>query len=152
MEYNAVVTTEGKFTLAEFLDCPGCQTFAEEGESIEAMAADALGGWLVSNLSRGISPPRPGSVPIAKGAKMIAVRVSPALAIRIELRCAREDANLTQAGLAQAVGITQQQIAKLEAADSNPTIDTLQRVASGLGRNLYVSLSSPSGDKRTQHA
>lgn len=140
MEYSAVVTTEGKFTLAEFPDCPGCQTFAEEGESIEAVAADALDGWLVSNLGRGISPPRPGSVPIRKKAKVISVCVTPSLAIRIELRWAREDANLTQAALAQAVGITQQQVAKLEAADSNPTIDTLDRVAKGLGRHLHVSL------------
>jgi DNA-binding XRE family transcriptional regulator/predicted RNase H-like HicB family nuclease len=140
VDYSAVVTKEGKFTLAEFPDCPGCQTFVEGGESIETMAADALNGWLISNLGRGISPPRPGSVPIAKGAKVISVSVEPGLAIRIELRWAREDANLTQAGLARAVGITQQQVAKLEAADSNPTIDTLDRIAKGLGRKLHVSL------------
>lgn len=142
MDYNATITKEGKFTLAEFPDCPGCQTFAEGDESIETVAADALGGWLVSTLSRGISPQRPGSVPVAKGAKIIPVPVAPALAIRIELRWAREEANLSQAGLARAVGISQQQIAKLEAADANPTIDTLDRVAKGLGRKLQVSLSS----------
>jgi len=152
MEYHAVVTEEGKFTLAEFPDLPGCQTFAEEGESIEAIAADALDGWLASNMSRSVTLPRPGSVSIAKDAKVLAVPVAPTLAIRMELRWAREDASLTQSDLARAVGITQQQVAKLEAADANPTINTLQRVAEGLGRRLYISLNSPefglrSGDR-----
>ena len=34
MRYTAVVTKEGKQTLAEFPGCPGCQTFADPGEDI----------------------------------------------------------------------------------------------------------------------
>jgi len=141
MEYLARVTREGKYTLAEFPDCPGCQTFVGEGESIEAMAEDALAGWLASNLSRALSPSRPRPHRTVKGSDFIHVEVPPVLAVRLELRWAREDANLTQADLAQSIGISQQQVAKLEGPDANPTLDTLQRVAEGLGRRLHVSLS-----------
>lgn len=140
MEYTAVVAKEGKYTLAEFPDCPGCQTFAEEGESIETVAQDALTGWLASHLARGVTPPRPRLHRQMKGSEIIRVPVPPVLGVRLELRWAREDANLTQADLARSVGISQQQVAKLEGPDANPTLDTLQRVARGLGRELHVSL------------
>ena len=45
MRYAAVVTKEGKNTLATVPDAPGCQTFAEPGESIEQRIAEALQGW-----------------------------------------------------------------------------------------------------------
>ena len=38
MRYTAVVTKEGKQTLAEFPGCPGCQTFADPGEDIAERA------------------------------------------------------------------------------------------------------------------
>lgn len=140
MEYAAVVTKEGKYTLAEFPDCPGCQTFADKGESIEAMAQDALTGWLASHLARGLTPPRPSAHKAEPGSRIMPITVPPVLAVRLELRWAREDAHLTQADLARSVGISQQQVAKLEGPDANPTLDTLQRVARGLGRQLHVSL------------
>lgn len=140
MEYVARVMKEGKHTLAEFPDCPGCQTFVEEGGSIGTMAQDALAGWLASNLSRGLTPPRPRSHRAAKGSEILRVQVPPVLAVRLDLRWAREDANLTQADLARSVGISQQQVAKLEGPDANPTLDTLQRVAQGLGKQLHVSI------------
>ena len=38
MQYPAIITQEGKQTLAEFPDCPGCQTFADPGEDILDLA------------------------------------------------------------------------------------------------------------------
>lgn len=50
MRYAAIITKEGQRTLAEFPDCPGCQTFVEPGEDIARAAAEALEGWLESML------------------------------------------------------------------------------------------------------
>ena len=139
MEYVAKVTKEGKYRLAEFPECPGCQTFAEPGEDLALLAQDALTGWLEAHLSRDDAPARPKvrrSVP----GKTITVVVPPALSIRLSLRWAREDQHLTQAQLAKRIGVSQQALAKLEGPHANPTVGTLASVAKGLGRRLSVEL------------
>jgi DNA-binding XRE family transcriptional regulator/predicted RNase H-like HicB family nuclease len=137
VRYPATITREGKATLAELPDCPGCQTFAEPGESIHAQAGEALTGWLESELAEGRTPPRPGRRLPKNG---IWVEVPPLLAVRLTLRMAREDAGLSQAQLARRAGVSQPAIAQLEHPDSNPTIQTLEKVARALGATLRVSL------------
>ncbi len=61
MRYPAIITKEGKKTLASFPDCPGCQTEADPGEVISIEAADALTGWLEAYLLLGRVPPRPST-------------------------------------------------------------------------------------------
>lgn len=46
---------------------------------------------------------------------------------------------LTQADLAAKAGVTQQAIAKLEQVGSNPTVATLERVATALGFRVVVT-------------
>lgn len=143
MQYQAIITKDGPFTLAHFPDCPGCQTQAEPGQDILALAQDALEGWLEAHLVHGRVPPPPSArkhrVPPGAGSALIPV--SPALAIRIELRRARTDAGLSQAQLAARVGVSQQQIAALESPDSNLTLSTLEKVAAVLGREVQIGLS-----------
>jgi len=62
------------------------------------------------------------------------------LAVKLSIRWARLQAGLTQAQLAKLAGLSQPQIAKLEQPDHNPTIDTLERVASALHATLNVEL------------
>jgi len=112
-------------------------TQANRGESIETQAADLLEGWLESELAAGRTPPRPRRR-LPKGG--IWVEVPTLLAVRLALRMAREDAGLTQAQLAKRVGVSQPVIAALEHSDSNPTIQTLEKVARALGGNLQVSI------------
>jgi DNA-binding XRE family transcriptional regulator/predicted RNase H-like HicB family nuclease len=138
MRYAAILTKEGKHTLAEFRDCPGCQTFADPGESIEAQAEDALVGWLETHLLTGDAPPRPARK--APRGKVLWVQVPPKLAVKIALRWARQDAGLTQGQLAKRLGVSQQQVALLEKPDTNPTIDTLERAARALGARLEVDI------------
>jgi transcriptional regulator with XRE-family HTH domain len=69
------------------------------------------------------------------------VEVPPRLAVKIELRWTRHRARLTQAQLAKRAGVSQQQIAQLEHPDSNPTLDTLERVARALGAHLELHLA-----------
>lgn len=62
-----------------------------------------------------------------------------------ELLKARVAKGLTQTELADAAGISQVIVARLESGTANPTVNTVARVASVLGKELkLVSLSSRS--------
>ena len=136
MRYPAVVTKEGKNVLAEFPTCPGCQTFAPPGHDVEHEAKEALELWLETNLQeRMLPPPPPRSFKARKGT-VLWVRVDPKLAVKLELRWMRDDLSLTQAELAKLAGVSQPAIAQLESPDSNPTIDTLNRVAGAMGAQI----------------
>ena len=50
----------------------------------------------------------------------------------------RERADLTQQELAEATGITQADISRLESGTANPSLRTLKRLASGMGMRLKV--------------
>lgn len=142
MIYRAIITREGRRSLAEVPDCPGCQTFAEPGEDLGLLSRDALEGWLRAHLVDGEAPPRPSKrLRVPNGARLLEVEVSPRLAVKLELRWARQDAGLTQAQLAARAGVSQPQIAKLEHPRANPTIDTLEKVARALGLRLEVALT-----------
>lgn len=138
MHYTAKVTREGKFWLAEFPDAPGCQTFAESREDLEAMAHEALDGWLRSWLVTGEMPPALKSKSKRLAGATLRVAVSSDVATAMQLRRAREDAHLTQAELAKRAGVSRRQIAKLERPGENPTIGTLAKIAKALGRHVDV--------------
>ena len=133
MRYPAVVTKEGKNLLADFPTCPGCHTFAPPGRDIEHEAKEALELWLESNLQERMLPPRPPHTLKTRKGTVLWVRVEPKLAVKLELRWMREDLGLTQAELAKLAGVSQPAMAQLESPDSNPTIDTLNRVARAMG-------------------
>lgn len=56
------------------------------------------------------------------------------------LRRARLKSGLTQQQLAERVGVTQQQIAKLESPGANPTLGGLVRVFGALGLQVHVNV------------
>ena len=147
MRYPAVVTKEGKNVLAEFPTCPGCQTFAPPGRDIAHEAKEALELWLESNLQQRILPPRPPRSFKARKGTVLWVPVDPKLAVKLELRWMRDDLGLTQAELAKLAGVSQPAIAQLESPDSNPTIDTLNRVAGAMGAQIDFH---PSTDESVQ--
>src|SRR5947209_20189393 len=136
MRYPAVVTKEGKNLLGHFPTCPGCQTFAPPSRDIEHEAKEALELVRESNLQERMLPPRPPrSFKSRKGA-VLWVPVDPKLAVKLELRWMLDDLGLTQAELAKLAGVSQPAIAQLESPDSNPTIDTLNRVARAVGAQI----------------
>jgi predicted RNase H-like HicB family nuclease len=121
MHYDAFIRREGKHVLADFPDCPGCQTFADSGDELVRAAQEALEGWLEANLVRGKIPPRPierSRAPV--GAKLARVPVRAGLAAALAFRWARHDQGLTQAELGKIAGVTQQHIAKLENPEREP--------------------------------
>jgi len=135
MQYIAKLTREAGRWLVDFPDCPGCQTFGDTKPEAITMAAEALEGWLETHLEFGDVPPRPrarrGGVP---------VDVPPGLDVAIQLRWLRDDLGLSQAELAKRVGVSQQQIAKLEKPTSNPTIRTLVELTKKLGSRVLIHL------------
>ena len=137
MRYPAVVTKEGKNVLADFPTCPGCHTFAPLGHNIEHEAKEALELWLESHLQERMLPTRPPrTLKAPRKGTLLWVPVEPKLAVKLELRWMREDLGLTQAELAKLAGVSQPAIAQLESPDSNPTIDTLNRLASAMGAQI----------------
>ena len=50
----------------------------------------------------------------------------------------REEHDLTQKQLAEATGITQADISRLENGTANPSLSTLKRLAAGMGMNLQI--------------
>jgi Uncharacterized conserved protein len=151
LEYPALIEKEGKFVTAEFPDCPGCQTFAETGQDIMVEATDALSGWLEARLGRNLVPPKPSRVS-GNGIRVIGVPVDPLLAIRLQLRWARAEESLTQTELAEKLGMSQQQLARLESGESNPTVRTIARVAQGLGRRFVTTLQRAPDRETLKHA
>jgi predicted RNase H-like HicB family nuclease/DNA-binding XRE family transcriptional regulator len=142
MVYTAYISREGKHFLAEFPDCPGCQTFADSGDALPGEAKEALEGWLETHLLHGEVPPKPKTHRRSPaGHKLAQVRIDPGLAVALQIRWARAAAGLTQAELAKRAGVTQQQVAKLERPGENPTIGTIQKIASALGANVDVELT-----------
>ena len=51
---------------------------------------------------------------------------------------ARLACNMTQKELAEKTGIRQSNISRIENGSASPTIDTLARIASGLGKQLKI--------------
>lgn len=139
MHYVATLAREGSNTLVSFPDCPGCQTFGRTRKRALTNAQEALEGWLEAHLVSGNAPPEPRFHP-SRSSRNAAVTVPPILAVRLQLRWARQALGLTQSALAKRVGVTRQQIALLESPDANVTLRTLDRVARAMNLTLEVQL------------
>ena len=135
--YHAKITREGKHHLAEFIDAPGCQTFAGSRTALLVAAKEALEGWLETHLQEGDAPPKPKRV---RGGDVVSIEIDLALRTALELRWARLASGMTQAELAQKAGVSQQQIARLERPGANPSVGTIERVAAALGVRAELSL------------
>lgn len=151
MTYEALCYTEADGTrVVVFPTCPGCQTQADPGEDVDAMAAEALAGWLEVQLEHGASPPEPRRATRAErhavtdgdaGWTRREVPVAPRLAAALALRWARRAHGLSQGQLADRLGVSRQFVSQLESPDANPTLETLERAAAALGRRLALTLT-----------
>jgi ribosome-binding protein aMBF1 (putative translation factor) len=53
----------------------------------------------------------------------------------------REDNGISQSALARKIGMHQPAIARLEAGDHNPSVDTLMRLSRGLGIDFHIDIT-----------
>lgn len=60
----------------------------------------------------------------------------------------RKEKNITQKELADITGITQADISRIETGNSNPSIQTLQRLAAGLGMRIKLEFIPLSPNKQ----
>ncbi|MBX3210748.1 MAG: helix-turn-helix transcriptional regulator [Labilithrix sp.] len=65
-----------------------------------------------------------------------------------QLRAARLAAEVSQEALAEKIGMTRGNYARIEQGRTNVTIDTLLRIADGLGVELVVSVGARRGRAR----
>lgn len=68
-------------------------------------------------------------------------RYALARAVALELTTYRVEHKLSQSALARMVGTQQPAIARLEAGDHNPSIETLMRLSRGLGIGLHIDVT-----------
>jgi ribosome-binding protein aMBF1 (putative translation factor) len=67
-------------------------------------------------------------------------RTALARAVAVAVVRYRAEHDLSQRDLAVQLGMTQPQVARLERGDVNPSMDTLMRVAAGLGIELTIDI------------
>jgi DNA-binding XRE family transcriptional regulator/predicted RNase H-like HicB family nuclease len=143
MQYPAYIRRERDRRLVSFPDCPGCDTFAEPAEDVYTVAREALETWLEAALAARDVPPIPGMIehePERDHDQLMMVTVGPVLSARVQIRNRREEFGISQQQLANAVGVTQQAIAKIESPDANVRMETLERVADALGLQVDLNL------------
>ena len=57
-----------------------------------------------------------------------------------ELQAEREKKNISQADLAKKTGMKQQEVSRIERGDQNAKVETLRKLADGVGKKLIVKL------------
>jgi ribosome-binding protein aMBF1 (putative translation factor) len=68
-------------------------------------------------------------------------RTALARAVALRLVEYRADNSLSQSALARKLGMQQPAIARLEAGDHNPSVDTLMRLSQGLGIDFHIDIT-----------
>ena len=58
-----------------------------------------------------------------------------------EMIKARREAGLTQKELAERTGLQQSNISRIENGNGNPSLETLNKIAQGLGKKLVISFA-----------
>ena len=140
IQFQAKIYKDESAYSVEFPDLPGCFSMGTSLEEAKQMAAEALSLYLED-----ARDPH-WRIPVAKarrGKNYYWIQPRFDIAIAILIRHARLKHGLTQAKLAEQVGITVQQLQKLETpGKSNPTVKTLAAISQALDENLKIELAS----------
>jgi len=137
MEYFAKIVKDEDCFLVSFDDFPNIMTFGETLEEAFVNASEALNGSLESDFERGFELPKRSKL---TGSEYYAIPVLPHIEISYELREMRDDRS--QIDIARQLGVSYQAYQKLEnPRKCNPTIKTLEKISSVLGKKLEVTFS-----------
>ena len=69
-------------------------------------------------------------------------RIAVEIEIQKAMRKARTEQHITQRQLAAKTGLTQADISRIENGEANPTLQTLKKIADGLGKKLEIRFIS----------
>lgn len=137
MHYYAKISKKEGTYLVSFPELTNINTYGDTLTEALQNAGDALNGSLESDFERGFSLPAPKE---HNGRGFYKIPVLPHLEIAYSLRKLRT--GKSQGEIAHALGISYQAYQKLEnPRKCNPTIKTLERIGTVLGRKLEVSFS-----------
>jgi antitoxin HicB len=132
--YAKIVKKEGTY-LVSFPELANINTYGDTLPEAVKNAVEALNGSLESDFERGFSLPEPRE---HKGSGYYQVLIFPHLEIAYTLRRLRTGKSQVQ--IAHSLGISYQAYQKLEnPRKCNPTIKTLEKIGTALGRKLEIS-------------
>lgn len=138
IRYQMKIHKEAGQYWAEFPDLPGCFTEAKTKEALQDSAREALSLYLEEARDPQWQVPQAKS---QRGKDCEWVTPFEDVAIPLMIRQARIKNCFTQKKLAEAIGITIQQLQKLETpGKSNPTVKTLAAISKALNEELEIRL------------
>ena len=138
IRYQAKIYKDDKRYSVEFPDLPGCFSDGATKEEAIKNAAEALSLALEEARDPRWHLPKPKH---RKGSQYHWITPSEDVAIPLMIRQARLKHGLSQRELADQVGITVQQLQKLETpGKSNPTVKTLVAISRALHEELEINL------------
>ena len=138
IQYQAKIQKEKGAYSVVFPDLPGCCSMGSNLQEAKKMAVDALSLYLEEARNLDWELPK---AKYRKSGNYYWIQPYPEIAIALLIKQARLKHGLTQAELAKRMGITTQQVQKLETpGKSNPTLKTLAALSETLNENLKIQL------------
>ena len=138
IKYQAKIYKDGKSYSVEFPDLPGCFSMGKTLDEAKVMASEALSLYLEEARDPKWQVPKAKS---RKGKNYYWISPDSSVGIALQLRQVRIKLGLTQAEAAKKLGITIQQLQKLETpGKSNPTVKTLSKISQAFDVELEIDL------------
>ena len=140
IKYQAKILKDGNAFTVEFPDLPGCFSVGKTLKDAKVMASEALSLYLEEARSPKWIVPKAKN---RRGKNYHWIYPESSVAIALMLRRLRLRLGLGQAQAAKKLGITTQQLQKLEMpGKSNPTIKTLSKISQTFGVDLKIDLAA----------
>lgn len=139
--YPAGITEkDGKFIVEGVEPLGNFLTYGDTLQEAIRYAQDALTGILGSMLDHGDEIP---DAPVGRDAEkdIYWIEPDPGVAVPILIRKTRLEVGMTQGELARKAGVSYQQIQRWERSGTNPTLSSLKKVFSAMGRPLELEVA-----------
>ncbi len=140
IRYKAKIYQDGGRYSVEFPDLPGCFSEGATRKEAETNAREALSLYLEEARDPDWKVPKPKN---HQGKNYEWVSAHEDVAIPLMIRQARQRHKMTQKQFAQLLGISVQQLQKLETpGKSNPTVKTLVAISEALHEHLEIRIAA----------
>lgn len=138
IRYQARIVKDGSSYSVTFPDLPGCFSSGTTKQEARHHAREALSLYLEHARDALWVVPEPNA---RLGPRYEWVSASADVAVPLMIRQARQRHGLSQRDLAERMGVSVQQLQKLETPGrSNPTVKTLASISRALGEELDIHL------------